>query len=180
MTAIIHTERLRLRRYTPDDADPLFEVFADPYARRFYPRMADRDMVADWIALNLRNYDDFGFGLWAVEPLGEARLIGDCGLTWQPVEGKKLLEIGYHIHAAERGRGFATEAAKAALTHARDRIGANFVCSIVHPDNTASGTVAGRVHSHRREYRNAGEARLLYYTEHPSRDAALPSDQPPR
>lgn len=175
MTAIIETKRLRLRRYTPDDTDALFEVFADPYARRIYPRMADREMVADWIARHLRNYEDFGFGLWAVEPLGEARLIGDCGLTYQKVEGEKLLEIGYHIHAAERGQGYATEAASAALTYARGSLGIDFVCSIVHPDNAASRAVAGRVHTHRREYFERGEARLLFYTDEKDGTAPLPA-----
>ncbi len=161
---MFETERLRLRRYTADDADALYDVFADPYARRFYPRMAKRELVADWIARSLRGYDEFGFGLWAVEPVGEARLIGDCGLTYQKVEGEKLLEIGYHFLAAERGRGFATEAARAVLTYARDTLGAPFVCSIVHPDNTASATVAGRLHAHRRDYAERGEPRILFYT----------------
>lgn len=165
MTAIIETERLRLRQYRPDDADGLFEIFADPYARRFYPRMADRAMIADWIAWSLRGYVEFGFGLWAVEPIGEARLIGDCGLTYQNVEGEKLLEIGYHLIAAERGKGYATEAARAVLTYAQGALGATFVCSIVHPDNIASAQVAGRVHRHRREYVERGEPRLLFYTD---------------
>ena len=164
MATIIETERLRLRHYTPGDTDALFKIFADPYARRFYPRMADRDMVADWIAWSLRGYDEFGFGLWAMEPIGEARLIGDCGLTYQKVDGEKLLEIGYHFLAAERGRGFATEAARAVLTNAQDSLGVDFACSIVHPDNTASAAVAGRVHTHRRDYTERGEPRLLFYT----------------
>ena len=143
----------------------LYEVFADPYARRFYPQMADGDAVTEWIAWSLRNYDDFGFGLLAVEPLGEARLIGDCGLTFQDVEGEQLLEVGWHILSAERGKGYATEAARAVLAHAWESLGASFVCSKVHPENTASATVAGRVHTHRREYMKHREPRLLFYTE---------------
>ena len=39
---IPQTERLRLRAYTTADEAELFDVFADPYARRFYPEMVDR------------------------------------------------------------------------------------------------------------------------------------------
>ena len=35
MNAIIETERLRLRCYVRKDAEALYGVFADPYARRF-------------------------------------------------------------------------------------------------------------------------------------------------
>jgi len=174
MSSILETERLRLRRYTPDDAAALYTVFADPYARRFYPRMSDQEKIDDWIAWNLRNYEKFGFGLWALEPRDEPRLIGDCGLTYQDVEGEQLLEIGWHTIAPERGKGYATEAARAVLTYAMERLGASFVCSKVHPDNVASRTVAGRVHSHCRNFTELGEPRLLFYSEASERVAQLP------
>ncbi len=168
MSAIIETERLRLRCYVREDAAALFDVFADPDARRFYPQMADPAAIDDWISWNLRVYEAFGFGLWVVEPKDAPRLIGDCGLTYQDVEGRELLEIGYHTHAAERGKGYATEAARAVLSYALDTLGADFVCSKVHPANTASRTVAGRIHRHRRDYLKDGERRLLFYTERPA------------
>ena len=107
---ILRTERLRLRAYTTADEAELFEVFADPYARRFYPEMAERANVRAWIEWNLRNYDEFGFGLWAIELNAEGQFIGDCGLTYQDVEGWRELEIGYHVTERERGKGYATEA----------------------------------------------------------------------
>ena len=175
MSAIIETERLRLRCYVREDAAALFDVFADPYARRFYPQMADMAAADDWISWNLRVYEAFGFGLWVIEPKDDPRLIGDCGLTYQDVEGRELLEIGYHTHAAERGKGYATEAARAVLAYALDRLDADFVCSKVHPANTASCAVAARVHDHRRDYLKDGERRLLYYTERPAQAAGLPA-----
>ena len=174
MTTVLETQRLRLRAFRPDDAEALFSVFADPYARRFYPRMSDHAKIDDWIAWNLRNYAAFGFGLWVIEPRDEPRLIGDCGLTYQDVDGERLLEIGYHIHLAERGRGYATEAARAVLGYARKVVGAEFVCSIVDPANSASRAVAGRVHERRRDYLSSGKRRLLFYTEWLEPDAGLP------
>ena len=44
---------------------------------------------------NLENYQNYGFGLWAVTLKEENRLIGDCGMAMQCVHGKMLPEIGY-------------------------------------------------------------------------------------
>ena len=75
------TERLRLRPYTLAGEAGLSDVFADPDARTFYPEMSDSAKVRAWIEWNLRNYDEFGFGLWALELKVSRELIGDCGLT---------------------------------------------------------------------------------------------------
>jgi RimJ/RimL family protein N-acetyltransferase len=163
--SVIETERLVLRRFTPADLDALYEVFADPGARRFYPEMVAREKVLAWIEWNLRNYDETGFGLWAMEPRGESRLIGDCGLTWQEVEGRQELEIGWHLLAADRGKGYATEAARACLAYAFRELAPPLVCSIVRPDNAAPCAVAGRVHQERREFVKSGGPATLFFTE---------------
>jgi RimJ/RimL family protein N-acetyltransferase len=163
-TYVLTTERLGLRPYVVSDAAALFEVFADPYAAKFYPTMSDPEQVRKWIEWNLRNYEEHGFGLWAVELLESRRFVGDAGLTLQPVEGTSQLEIGYHMHQGVRGKGFASEAAQACLDFGFLRVGANFICSIVHPENVASTTVARRVHSSMREFQWHSGPSLLYFT----------------
>jgi len=165
MSNVIETERLSLRRYTLADLDALCEVFSDSYARRFYPEMLARERVLGWIEWNLRNYEETGFGLWAMEPRGETRLIGDCGLTYQEVEGRRELEIGYHLHEGERGKGYATEAARACLAYAFRELDVPLVCSIVAPENTASCAVAGRVHRSRKDFVKAGRPAIFFFTE---------------
>ncbi len=161
---ILETERLRLRPYSLADEAALFPVFADPYARRFYPEMKDPTRVRAWIEWNLRNYDEYGFGLWAVELKAEGRFIGDCGLTYQDVEGRMELEIGYHVLESERGKGYATEAARGCLDLGFTRTSCERICSIVRPENLASCTVAARIHSARRDFVRKGEAAVLFYT----------------
>src|SRR5580658_960257 len=159
---ILQTERLRLRAYTAADEAELFDVFADPYAQRFYPEMADRANVAAWIQRNLRNYDEFGFGLWAMELKAEGQFIGDCGLTYQDVDDQRELEIGYHVIERERGKGYATEAARACLDFGFTRTSCESICSIVRPSNTASCAVAARIHVARREFTKSGKPRPFY------------------
>jgi RimJ/RimL family protein N-acetyltransferase len=139
------SERLRLRPYTLADEAGLFDVFADPDARTFYPEMSDPAKVRGWIEWNLRNYDEFGFGLWALELKASGEFIGDCGLTHQDVEGRSELEIGYHVVRRERRKGYATEAARACLDFGFRRTSCASICSIVRPSNTASCAVAARI-----------------------------------
>jgi len=161
---ILQTERLRLRRYTAADQPAVFDLFADAYSRRWYPEMADPAKVRAWIEWNLRNYDQFGFGLWALELKVDGRFLGDCGLTYQDVEGLRQLEIGYHVLESERRHGYATEAARACLDFGFTRTSDESICSIVAPANTASSAVAARVHSGRREFLKKGRAALLFWT----------------
>ena len=155
---------------TPDDVDELYAMFADAEARRFYPRMRDIAEVRGWIDWNLENYRRYGFGLWAVHRNDTGAFVGDCGLTYQPVDGVDALEIGYHVTAAERGSGFAVEAATAALAHGFAVTDAERICSIVAPDNAASIRVAARVHASRRGFTDdKGRDRLLFYTDRASR-----------
>jgi ribosomal-protein-alanine N-acetyltransferase len=180
---VLTTRRLRLRRYSPADEAALYEVFADPYARRFYPEMEDPANVRGWIQWNLRNYETYGFGLWAMERRESPVLIGDCGLTLQEVEGSKELEIGYHVVLRERGNGFASEAALACLEFGFQHTEWRSICSIVRPANEASRAVASRIHAGCREITRRGRPALLYYTTRAEwerrADAAAPS-LPPR
>jgi [ribosomal protein S5]-alanine N-acetyltransferase len=158
------TERLLLRPYTLADEAGLFEVFADADARTFYPEMSDPAKVRAWIEWNLRNYDESGFGLWAMELKVEGQFIGDCGLTYQDVEGRRELEIGYHVIERERGKGYATEAARVCLDFGFTRTSCQSICSIVRPSNSASCAVAARIHTARRECMKGGRPGLLFNT----------------
>ena len=164
MGHVLETDRLRLRRLTPADEPDLFEVFADPYARQFYPEMFDLAKVRHWIEWNLRNYQQFGFGLWALELKDSGALIGDCGLTYQDVEGARELEVGYHVLYAERRKGYASEAALACLDFGFEHTSCSSICSIVRPSNAASCAVAARLHTDCREFIKNERPALLFFT----------------
>ena len=161
---LVQTARLGFRRYVASDNKALRPVFADPYAAQFYPAMGSMDGIDRWISWNLKNYDEFGFGLWALELLEPETFIGDAGITWQTVEGQRILEIGWHIHPDFRSQGYASEAGKACLEFGFKTLQAESLGSIVDPANAASIKVASRVHQARREYQGKNGPMLLYYT----------------
>lgn len=159
------TERIRFRRYRTGDAAAVSEMFADQQARRFYPDMCKPDRIEGWIRWNLHSYDEHGFGLWVIEHRDEGWFLGDCGLTYQLVEGDRLLELGYHLQHQYRGVGYATEAGRACLAYAFDELAAPLVCSVVDPTNTSSIRVASLLHTSRRAFQNGqGMMRELFWS----------------
>jgi RimJ/RimL family protein N-acetyltransferase len=161
---VIETDRLRLRPYVPADEEALFDVFSDAQARVFYPAMAERANVRGWIDWNLRNYAAHGFGLWAVELRSTGTFIGDCGLTYQDVEGSPQLEVGYHVLQRERRKGYATEAARACLDYGFEHTPAGQICSIVDHRNEPSCAVAGRIHADSRLALYKGQPVIVFFT----------------
>ncbi|MFK4804683.1 GNAT family N-acetyltransferase [Microbacterium sp. ZW CA_36] len=144
------TARLRFRQMTPADLDAMAGLLGDPDVMRFYPAPKTREQAAAWIAWNQRNYAEHGYGLWIIETHA-GDFVGDCGLTWQEVNGVRKLEVGYHVTATWQGSGFATEAATACRDFAREHVGARELVAIIHPDNRASERVAEKIGMHRVE-----------------------------
>ncbi|MGD8277980.1 MAG: GNAT family N-acetyltransferase [Gemmatimonadota bacterium] len=162
---ILETTRLGLRRFVADDAARVASTFEDDAARRFYPDMHRLEHAERWVRRNLDRYDIDGIGLWAVIEKETGAFAGDAGLMYQPLDGTREVEVGYHIHAAFRGRGFATEAAAACMAHGFELHGFPRIISLVHPDNEASKRVASRIHSHVRPGQHRGMPHLIYCTE---------------
>ena len=110
---ILETKRLLLREMKRDDYDALHEVLADPENMRHYPYSFDEEKIRGWIEQNITRYGKYGFGLSAVCLKNTGKMIGDCGLTLQCIEGEMLPEIGYHIRRDCQRNGYAKEAAMA-------------------------------------------------------------------
>lgn len=135
------TDRLRFREMNGDDLDAMAALLGDPAVMTFYPAPKSREDADRWIRWNEANYAEHGFGLWIIEThVGE--FVGDCGLTWQRVNGVRRLEVGYHVVPLHQGRGLATEAAAACRDFARDHAISDELVAITHPDNIASQRVA--------------------------------------
>ena len=113
MRKILETERLFLREMSMDDFDALYKVLADKEIMQHYPYTFDEERVRSWIERNMNRYKDNGFGLWAVCLKDTEKMIGDCGLTLQKIDGRILPEIGYHIRRDCQNKGYAKEAAAA-------------------------------------------------------------------
>jgi len=144
MKVVLETPRLVLREFLAEDGDGLARVICDAETMRFYPRPFVRTDANEWIARNLQRYQDHGHGLWAMVLKESAEMIGDCGITLQTVDGEPLPEIGYHLRRDFWGRGLATEAACACRDWGFSNLRADFLISLIRPENQPSWRVAER------------------------------------
>lgn len=142
------TARLAFRQMTESDLDDLATLFANPDVMRYYSRPKTRDEAQGWIDWNQRLYRDEGFGLWTVTLRSTGEFVGDCGLTVQKPEGKREIEVGYHVRPDLQGKGYATEAAAACRDFATTVLGLHRLIAIIHPDNVPSQRVAEKIGLH--------------------------------
>lgn len=139
---MIETKRLILREYTAGDFDAIYEILSDPETMRHYPAPFDAERTRRWIEWNLQNYEEYGFGLWAVILKETGELIGDCGVTIQNIDGEDLPEIGYHIHKKYWRQGLGSEAARAVRDWAFENTEYNCLYSYMKCTNAASSSTA--------------------------------------
>ncbi|MEH7236869.1 GNAT family N-acetyltransferase [Bacillus sp. JJ1562] len=142
---VICTERLILRRMTKDDAGKLMEIFSDPVAMRYYPSTKNESETMDWINWTLKNYDEYGVGLWIVEDKITGEFFGQCGIVPQEVDGVMEMEIGYLLVRRAWGKGYATEAALACKNFGFERLRLNRIVSLPDVNNIPSTKVAERI-----------------------------------
>ncbi|MDF1814189.1 MAG: GNAT family N-acetyltransferase [Verrucomicrobiales bacterium] len=139
------TERLLLRDITGDDFDAMREIHGDSETMHFYGGAFPPETTTRWIELIRQSYAEHGFGFWAVERLGEGRMIGITGITYQLVDGESIPEIGYLYNREFWGNGYATEAATACRDFAFREMKFHRLISWMVPDNLPSRRVAERM-----------------------------------
>jgi aminoglycoside 6'-N-acetyltransferase len=81
---------------------------------------------------------------FSVEERIGGRLVGDIGLS-PADDDPSVIKIGYTIAPAAQGRGYATEAVRALIGYAFDRLGADVVRAYANEENVPSIRVAEKV-----------------------------------
>jgi RimJ/RimL family protein N-acetyltransferase len=142
---LIETERLRLTAFGDRHFEAYASMLADPGSTRFVGDGEPLDRMNAWrsMAMLLGHWALRGYGMWAIELKDSGEFIGRVGLH-RP-EGWPDLELGWMLKASQRGRGYATEGARAALDFAFGEVGAQRLVSLIRIDNTAAERVARRL-----------------------------------
>jgi RimJ/RimL family protein N-acetyltransferase len=139
----IETERLRLRRWRDVDREPFAALNADAVTMEFLPAPLTRGESDAFIDRIERTFAEAGLGLWAVETTLEGSFLGYVGL-WPATFAAHFtpaVEVGWRLSSEQWGRGFATEAARAAVGDGFDRLGLDEIVSFTAADNRRSRRV---------------------------------------
>lgn len=160
---IVQTERLILRPFIEQDIDALFLMNSIPEMLKYIPiaPLTTREQAAD-IYHNViqADYQQHGFGRWAVEHKADNCVIGFCGPKFLPEFNE--VEIGYRYFPQYWGQGIGVEAANAAITQFID-LGIDQFIALILEGNLGSEGVAKRIGMHWREETNYHEHKVNIY-----------------
>ena len=147
MCILIETERLQMREFTLDDVDAVYEFSTCSDVTRFTgdegivrnKKDAERLIRTVW----LNEYKKYGYARYALIHKGDQKLIGFCGVKFEPDLG--LPDIGYRMMPEYWGKGLGTEAVRATLKYAREALGLQEIAGEVVDQNVASNKLLLKV-----------------------------------
>lgn len=143
-----NTERLLLRPFTPDDLDALHAMFGHAEVTRYLDheprsREATAELLGRISAMTAIDADGQALRLAATLPDSGA-VIGDFSLWTGSMESGQG-EIGFVLHPAHQGRGYALEAARELLRIGFDEAGLHRIVGRCDALNRASATLMERL-----------------------------------
>jgi len=144
---VLHTERLTLRAHRLDDFTALSAMWADPVTTRYIggkPATTEES----WTRL-LRyagHWTMLRFGYWAIEERSSGHYVGEAGFAdykrTHESSVKNLPETGWVIAPQSHGKGYATEAVRAALEWGDANFADTKTTCLIEPGNLVSIKVA--------------------------------------
>src|SRR5262245_57342823 len=144
----IETDRLRLRGMTPADLDDLQAMFGREDVSRYLMWDAmDLERVTALLERRVTqtSMEKEGEGLaFALEVRATGRFVGEVILRWLSEESRQG-EIGWALHPAAQGKGYATEGAREMLRLGFEQLGLHRIIAECDPRNEASIRVMERL-----------------------------------
>jgi RimJ/RimL family protein N-acetyltransferase len=155
----LYTERLCLRAPTPNDAEALYDLFADGEVMEGLGRepVSAVEEVRAMIEGMIRGWRTEGLGPFILETAAtDQQVVGQAGLmifdtrgwtpsTWAEAGSHAQPELGWALMRAHWGHGYATEAAIAIRDWARESRSISGLVSLISPDNVRSQRVAEKL-----------------------------------
>lgn len=143
----LETERLRIRRYTMDDLEPLYAFLNDKQATRmldFAPEEKTLEAAKTWLKKIVDLYENKRptFAM-VIEEAKEGRYIGSAGLSLLRCEPG--VQLFYIILPEYQNRGYATEAVTGLIDYSFNELDQKRIVAFIDMDNEASIAVAAKM-----------------------------------
>ena len=138
-TAELRTEQMTLRRYCPEDAEPLYRYLGtDPQMYQFsgWNPYATLAMARETVRQFIDSYGDRHSYAWVMDV--DDVLVGTIG-AYDYKDNQ--IEVGFSVVKGWQGRGLATEALKKVLEYLTENEGIPLVTAWCASENVGSGRV---------------------------------------
>ena len=141
----LRTERLLMREFRDEDHEPFAALLGDPEVSKALGHDEPITPADAWreMAMLSGHWQLKGFGHWVLEALDTGEVLGRAGLFYPP--DWPALEVGWTLAREHWGKGYATEAARAACIWAHEALGARHIISLIQASNSRSIRVAERL-----------------------------------
>jgi len=128
-----------MRLWRLEDREAFHALNVEPDVQRYLSPLtrAGSDQMLDRID---RQFDDCGWGFWALEEKSAGQLIGMCGIapvTWEAPFGPAV-ELSWRLSSKWQGKGLAREAAEASVHFGLVMLKLERLVAFTAPANTAS------------------------------------------
>jgi RimJ/RimL family protein N-acetyltransferase len=168
---MLRTERLLLHTWESSDWSALRPIATDVEVMRYITGGIPwtDEQIQNFVNRQVLLYSDRGFCRWKLLEASTGELIGFCGVgIWREALDP---EIGWWLARSHWGRGLATEAARAALNDAFERVRLDRIISIAMPANVASLAIMKKLGLKLdAEFESDGVKLLRYAVDRQSRD----------
>ena len=144
------TDRLGLRRFTPDDIEWLAGLYSDPDVTRYLGGVKDRSKSQELLRTRILDYYDEhpGLGIWMTVERGTGSSLGFHLLNH--IRGESIIQTGFALVKSAWGRGFATEMAAAVLRYGFVDLKVPRIAGMANLENLASQRVLRKIGLERR------------------------------
>lgn len=143
----IQTQRLLLRQWREADRVAFRSMSADADVMKFLGGVRSAEEADVQIDARATTLAIHGFGKWAVEELASGEFVGTVGLDFALFEATftPAIEMGWRLTRPHWGRGFALEAATAALDYGFDELDLREIVAFTSVGNHASRKIMERL-----------------------------------
>ena len=155
MNLDLHSQRLILTPFTPDDLDLSFEMFMDPAVLKYAGPVMSRPEITRKASNWTKRGGNGCIGIWTISDRSTGEKYGSAALLPIPVEEDDTdyslvipdkmpegdIEIGYFLKRSAWGRGYATEACRRLLQFAFQETPLKEVVATFDKENLASRKV---------------------------------------
>ncbi len=135
---MLETERLIIRKFTPDDLGELIEMRSVPEVNIYLggTKYQNPEAIAKRLQFYLDSYEKYGFAMCAMIWKETGEFFGWSGL--QPLEDSGYTEVGYGMKREFWRKGIGFEAAEAWLKYGFETAGLERIVAVAAPENTGS------------------------------------------